>query len=122
MTAMRALVRVIGAGDVVGGALLLLAASWFGEQLDLATSTVRIVGVVTLVLGVDLLWLQAKPLAARLAMVTEALFAFLAVDVLLLADPTGLGVAMLLATAVYGAVMSIELAVLGRRVPDAVPA
>jgi hypothetical protein len=112
---MRALVRVIGAGDVVGGALLALAASWFGDQLDLATSTVRIVGVVTLVLGVELLWLQAKPIAAKVAMVTEALFAFLAVDVLVLQDPTGLGVAMLVATALYGAVMSVELAVLGRR-------
>jgi hypothetical protein len=109
------LVRIVAAGDIAGGLLLAVAASWFGEQLDLATPTVRFVGIATLVLGADLLLLRCRPIGAKVAMVTEALFALLAVDVLLLADPTGLGAAMLVATALYGAGMAVELAVLTRR-------
>jgi uncharacterized protein YjeT (DUF2065 family) len=116
------LVRIVAAGDVLGGLALAGAASWFGDQLDLATSTVRIAGLVTLVLGVDLLWLQAKPFATRVAMVTEALFALLAVDVLVLRDPTGVGTGMLVATALYGVAMAVELALLHRSTRALTPA
>ena len=108
------LVRIVAAGDVVGGLLLAVAASWFGDHLDLATSTVRIVGIAAVVLGIDLALMATKPIAGRVAMVTEALFALLAVDVLVLREPTGVGVALLVATALYGAAMAVELALLSR--------
>lgn len=111
------LLRIIAVGDVVGGALLAVFATWFGDQLDVASPVVRFVGIAAVVLGIVLLRLQPCARTARLAMVTEALFALLAVDVLVLADPTGLGVALLVATALYGAAMAVELFLVNRRTP-----
>ena len=117
---MRTLTRVVAAGDLAAGLALAVAASWFGEQVDVATWIVRFVGIATLLLGVDLLLLRWRPIASRLAMVSEALFALLALDVLVLQDPTGIGTALLVATALYGAAMAIELALLQRTPASAV--
>lgn len=107
---MRTLLRFLGALDVVAGALALAAASWLGDQLDLGTTTVRIGAVVLALVGVDMIAMAARPFMARAAIVIEALGALLALDLLLLGDPTGTGTAILVATALASAVAAVEVA------------
>jgi hypothetical protein len=106
---MRATLRVLGAVDVVSGAAMLAAASWFGDQLDLGTNVVRVIAAVTILLGIETLLMQKRPAMGRVAMVIEALVAFTAIDLAILREPTGTGTAMLAVTAVYGVVAAITL-------------
>jgi len=111
---MTRLLRVLAAVDVVSGLALAVAASWFGEQVDLSTTVVRVVGVALVLLGVETYLLRDKPVMARVAMVVEAVAALAALDVLLLADPTGIGVVLLAASALYGVVAALDLVRLTR--------
>jgi hypothetical protein len=113
MTAPK-LLRLMGIADITSAIPLLVAAGWIGDQVDLSTTAVRLVGALLVVLGVETLLMRDKPVMAKVALGIEVLFALAAVDLAVLGDPTGLGVAVLAGTALYGAVASIELALATR--------
>jgi hypothetical protein len=106
--------RALGVADVASGALALVAASWLAGELDVGTAAIRIAGALLVVLGVETYLLAARPLMAKVTIAVEALSALLAVDVLVLADPTGMGQAILVATALWCAAAAVEVGLLQR--------
>jgi hypothetical protein len=104
------ILRVMGIADITSAVPLLVAAGWIGDQVDLSTTAVRVVGAFLVVLGIETLLLRDKPVMAKVALAVEVLFALAAVDLAVLGDPTGIGVALLAGTALYGAAASVELA------------
>ena len=111
---MTRVLRALGSLDVASGALALVLASWLSDQLDLGTATVRIVGVFLVVLGVDKIAFASKPAMGRVAMIVEALFALACVDVAVTADPTAIGMVLLLGTAAMCATVAGYLYTLQR--------
>jgi hypothetical protein len=106
--------RVLGAADVASGAIALVAASWFAEELDVGVTAVRVVAAALVVLGIETISMADRPLMAKVSVAVEALAAVLAVDLLLTGDPTGTGTVVLAATALWCAAAAIEVAVLQR--------
>lgn len=113
MTADR-LLRVLGIADVASGALALAAASWLAGELDVSTTAVRVAGAILVLLGIETFAMAAKPLMAKATVAVEAVAALVALDVLLLADPTTTGAVLLVATALWCAAVAIETALLLR--------
>ena len=114
-------VRVLGAIDIVSGAVALVDASWLADQLGVAASTVRIAAVALLLLGIDNVLFAAKPLMARVNTIVEALVALAAVDLAILGDANGTGTALLVVTAVYCAAVAVRLVTI-QRTPSLVAA
>ena len=106
--------RVLGSFDLASGAFALADASWLSKQLDLGATPIRVIGAFLLVLGVETLLLREKPVMGRVAMVVEAVFGLAAVDVALMADPTAIGTALLIGTALYCATAALWLFALQR--------
>jgi hypothetical protein len=96
---MSRVLRALGAFDIGSGVLALVLASWLSDQLDLGTSVVRGVGVFLVVLGADKVVFADRPAMPKLAAVVEALFALACLDVVVLDDPTTLGTALLVGSA-----------------------
>jgi hypothetical protein len=122
---MRPTLRFLGAMDVVSGVVALAAASWLGDQLDVSTTVVRVAGVALLVLGAETLALSDRRVMATTTAVVEGAVALVAVDLAILGDPTGVGTALLLATAAYCATAAVRVARLRRsssRAESLVPA
>jgi len=111
---MRQVLRALGTVDVASGAIALGAAPWLSDQLGLSVTAVRVVGVFLVVLGVDKIVFSARPAMGRVAMVVEALFAIACIGVAAVADPTALGAALLLGTAVLCAGVATWLFTLQR--------
>jgi hypothetical protein len=103
------LLRALGVVDVGTGIAGLAAAGWFGDQLGLGATTIRIVAGVLLVLGVDTLLMADRPFMAKVAIVSESVSALAALDLALFGDATGLGLAILVATAIGCAAVTVEL-------------
>jgi hypothetical protein len=103
------ILRVMGIADITSAIPLLVAAGWIGDQVDLSPSAVRVIGALLVVLGVETLLLREKAAMARIAMGVEIVVALAAVDLAVLGDPTGIGVAVLAGTALYGVAASVEL-------------
>jgi hypothetical protein len=118
---MSRVLRALGAFDAASGALALALASWLGDQLDLGTTTVRLVGVFLVVLGIDKVVFADKPAMGRIAAAVEALFALACIDVVVMADPTALGTTLLVGTAAMCAAVAVWLLTL-QRTSDLVPA
>jgi len=109
------LLGVLGIGDLASGTFALVDAAWLGRQLDLGTTAVRLIGAFLLVLGAEKVLLRERRTIARVSIVVEALFGLAALDVALMADPTTLGTAVLIGTAVACEAVALTLFALTRR-------
>jgi hypothetical protein len=99
----------MGSAPLASAIPLLVAAGWIGDQVDLGTMAVCLIGAFLVVLGIETLLMREKPVMAKLALAVEVVFALAAVDLAVLGDPTGVGVALLAGTALYGTAAAIEL-------------
>jgi hypothetical protein len=109
------LLGVLGVGDIASGAFALADAAWLGRQLDLGTTAVRLIGAFLLVLGAEKILLRERRTMARVSIAVEALFGLAALDVALMGDPTTLGIAVLIGTAVACEAVALTLFALSRR-------
>ena len=109
--------RLLGTFDLASGAFVLVFSTWLSEQLDLGVTPIRLIGAFLLVLGVETLLLREKTVMGRVAMVVEALFGLAAINVAVMADPTTIGLAVLLGTAAYCAAAAAWLFTLQRTSP-----
>ena len=109
------LLGVLGIGDLASGAFALADAAWLGRQLDLGATTVRLIGVFLLVLGLEKVLLRDRRTMVQVSVVVEALFGLAALDVALMADPTTFGTAVLIGTAVACEAVALTLYALTRR-------
>jgi len=93
------LIRGLGAADVVTGLVLVVAAGWLGQQVDVSTGVVRLTGAALALYGADAVLLAARPFMRPVAVGAELVSALIAVDLVVLGDPTAAGTAILLAAA-----------------------
>jgi hypothetical protein len=113
MTAPR-LLRALAALDAGTAFGMLVLSSWLGDQVDVGVTPIRVAAGVLLVLGVDTYLLAERPVMVKVRLVSEALCALLAVDLVVLGEPSGIGAAILLGTALLCAAVAVELALLTR--------
>jgi len=113
MTAARVL-KVLGVVDVASGAAAVVLASWLAGELDVSATALRLVGALLVVLGIETYTMATRPLMAKVSIVTEAISALVAVELLLAGDPTTFGTVLLVGTAVMCAAFAVELAMLVR--------
>lgn len=106
--------RVLGTLDIASGALVLGTSTWLAGELDLGVTPVRLIGAFLLILGIEKVVLRDKPVMARISMAVEVVFALAALDVALLADPTAIGIALLVGTAAMCAAIAAWLFTLRR--------
>ena len=108
MTAPR-LLRALGVVDSITAVSALLVSSWLAEQIDVPVTPLRVAAALLLVLGVETHLMADRPILAKVRIATEAVCALVAVDLAILGDPTGVGVALLMGTAVWCAAIAVEL-------------
>ena len=113
MTAPRIL-RVLAVVDASTAVGALLVSSWLAEQLDLPVTPLRIAAALLLVLGVETFLMAERPVVARVRIATEAVCTVIALDLAIVGDPTGVGTALLLGTALWCAAVAVELALVHR--------
>jgi hypothetical protein len=106
--------RILGFLDLGSGVFALAEATWLADQVDLGVTAVRLIGVFLLVLGFDKVLFRDKPLMGRVSMAVEALFALACLDVAVMTDPTSIGTALLVGTAVLCASVAVWLFTLQR--------
>ena len=108
MTPARVL-RGLAAVDVASAVGALAVSSWLADQLDVGVTPVRIAAALLLVLGIDTYLMADRPVMVKVRIVTEALCVLLAIDLAVIGDPTGIGTALLVGTAVWCAAVAVEL-------------
>ena len=108
MTAAR-LLRGLASIDVATGAGALLVSSWLADQVDVGVTPVRVVAALLVVLGVETYLLADRPVMTKVRIATEAVCSLLAVDLAIVGDPTGVGTALLVGTALWCAAVTVEL-------------
>lgn len=113
MTAQR-LLRVLAVVDASTAVAALLVSSWLADQIDLRVTPLRIAAALLLVLGVETYLLADRPAMAKVRVATEAACTVVAIDLAFVGDPTGVGTALLLGTALWCSAIAVELALLQR--------
>lgn len=113
MTAAR-LLRVLGVVDSISAVSALLVSSWLAEQVDVPVTPLRVAAALLLVLGVETYVMADRPVLAKVRMASEAVCALVAIDLTILGDPTGIGAALLIGTAVWCAAIAVELVLMRR--------
>jgi hypothetical protein len=111
---MRATLRTVGIVDVLSGAFAIADGSWLADELGVSAAAVRIAGAVLVLLGIDTFLLAARPVMAKVTAVVEALAALVAIDLIVMADPTGVGLGLLAATAAWCTAVAVRAAQLTR--------
>lgn len=113
MTAPR-LLRVLAVVDVSTAVGALLVSSWLADQIDLPLTPLRVAAGLLLVLGIETYLMAHRPAMAKVRIATEAVCTVIALDLAFVGDPTGVGMTLLLGTALWCATIAVELALLQR--------
>ena len=103
------LLRGLAVVDALTGASALVVSSWLAEQVDVGVAPVRIAAALLVVLGIDTYLMADRPIMAKVRIVTEAVCVLLAIDLAVIGDPTGIGTALLVGTALWCSAAAVEL-------------
>jgi hypothetical protein len=108
------LLRLLAVVDVSTAVGAFLASSWLAVQVDVPVMPLRIAAALLLVLGVETYLMADRPALAKVRIATEAVCAVAAADLVFLRNPTGIGTALLIGTAIWCAAIAVELVLLQR--------